>query len=273
MKNLFYKYDCAGNTFVLVKYQQDIDYPLFTKKICSKECGVSADGLIVVKDDLNELLFYNQDGTKADFCGNATRAYIEYLDEHNRLINNKTNFIFNNTLYTGKIICKDPFISKVIIDKNKDVDLKIKSKFNDYKEMITLPNILNINDKELKLYPIKAGVFHVVIINSTNKTNNEFLNESELIHLKENLKEYYLEEPNIDIFNINTKEMTFYERGVGYTKSCGSGSVSLFMILELIGYLKSDYLKINDDLMVVSKDDKIELMGKSKLLCWGKYLC
>ena len=67
--------------------------------------------------------------------------------------------------------------------------------------------------------------------------------------------------------------MTFYERGVGYTKSCGSGSVSLFMILELIGFLKSDYLKINDDLMVVSKEDKIELIGKSKLLCWGKYLC
>ena len=100
MKNLFYKYDCAGNTFVLVKYQQDIDYPLFTKKICSKECGVSADGLIVVKDDLNELLFYNQDGTKAAFCGNATRAYIEYLDEHNRLINNKTSFIFRRVVDT-----------------------------------------------------------------------------------------------------------------------------------------------------------------------------
>jgi diaminopimelate epimerase len=273
MKNLFYKYDCAGNILVLVKYEDNISYPDFSKKICSKENGVSADGLIVIKEDLNELIYYNSDGSTANFCGNATRAYLQYMDEHNGLINNKINFIFNNTIYQGKIVSKNPFISKITIDKNKDVQLRIKSKFNDFKEEITLPNITYINDKKLKLYPIKIGVFHMVILNDTNNFNNDFLNEEELIILKEDLKKYYLEEPNIEIFNLATKEITFYEKGVGYTKSCGSGSLSLFIILELLGYLKTNYLKINDDLMVVSKDDKIELIGKSKLLCWGKYLC
>ena len=273
MKNLFYKYDCNGNSFIIVKFQDDIDYSKFSRQICSKDIGVGADGLIIVKDKINEILFYNQDGTKASFCGNATRAYINFIDEHTQINNRVVSFIFNDKIYTSKIISKDPFIVKTILNKQDNINLLIKSKFNSFQEKITLPNVVNFKNCNIELYPIKIGVFHIVIINKNQIKNKDFLSETDLKELKIILKEYYLEEPNITIYNVNTNEFTFYERGVGYTRTCGSGSVAVGIILELMNLLNQEYLKIEDDLTVVVKKDEVELIGKSKLICWGKYLC
>lgn len=273
MKNIFYKYDCAGNTFILVKYQNDINYSDLAKKVCSSKVGIGADGVIVIKDDIRQVLFYNQDGTEALFCGNAVRAYLHYLDEHQGLNNKIVSFIFNNKVYKGKVVSKQPFLSKVILNRNNDINLLVKSKFNDYKDKIALPNIILFENKELKLYPLYVGVFHLVILNDTKNKNEDFLNEKQIIKLKDKLKDYYVDEPNIEIFNLKTEEITFYERGVGYTKTCGSGSIAVGVILELMGYLKNDYFKISDELVVYLKKDEIELIGNSKLLCWGKYLC
>ena len=55
MRNIFYKYNCSGNTFIVVKYEENINYREFAKSICSKTTGACSDGLIVIKDDINEI--------------------------------------------------------------------------------------------------------------------------------------------------------------------------------------------------------------------------
>ena len=92
--------------------------------------------------------------------------------------------------------------------------------------------------------------------------------------LKEDLKNRFIEEFNITIIRINNnqvKEFTFYERGVGYTLNCGSGTLCGAYILYLKGLLKNNRLCLNDDLVVEITSKELIITGVSKLICWGKY--
>lgn len=271
MKNIFYKYNCSGNTFVVVKYDSNIDYKVFSRKICSKNDGVGADGLLAVKDDINEVFYYNQDGSQALFCGNGLRATLHYLKDQKGLYKKIVPILFNNEVYYGKSLSEEPFCSEIRINKNQ-IKRNIRTKSGNKMDFI------NYNNYTLKIFPVKVGVFHIVIINDTNLLNNEFLNENDLIEIKRLLVNFYDEEPNIDIIKLNVvtsslEEVTFYERGVGYTSTCGSGSIAIASILELMNYAMEQYIKISDDLFVVIKENSINLIGKSRLVTVGKYLC
>lgn len=266
MKNFFYKYNCSGNTFVIVKYDSTIDYFSFSKKICDEYQGIGCDGLIVVKDDINEILFFNKDGSKAEFCGNGLRAVTHYLRIQKGLIKRTIPILFNNELYYGKVISLDPFCSEVKIKKDK---IQIKKE--------DCNTIIKYKDYHIKTFPVKVGVFHVILLNETTLNNDEFLNEEDLIEIKNLLSLKYGVEPNLEVVKLdyNDKkidEITFYERGVGYTKCCGSGSVAVGMILELMNFNLEEYVKIKEDLYIIIKEDYISLVGKSNLICWGKYL-
>ena len=170
MKNIFYKYNCSDNTFIAVKYNEDIDYQVFSRNICSKINGIGADGLLVIKDNINEVLFFNQDGTIASFCGNGLRGAIHFLKDQKGFVKRKIPILFNDEIYYGKVISEEPFCSEISLDKSNHINLKIPSKFNDYKEKVTLPNIIEFNKMSLAIYPIKVGVFHIVISELVAKT-------------------------------------------------------------------------------------------------------
>ena len=270
MKNIYYKYNCSGNTFVVVKYDPTLDFKNLSKKICSKLDGVVADGLLVIKDHINEVLFYNQDGSEAEFCGNGLRATLHYLKDQLGLYKTVVPILFNDEVYYGKVLSEDPFCTEIKI-KKRQIKLNVKTKHNQFLKT------LKYKDFILKIFPIKVGVFHIVILNETSLENNDFLNEEDLINIKFLLKDHYDEEPNIDIVKLNTQDKTiedatFYERGVGYTKTCGSGSVSIAAILELMNFVMNQYIKISDDLFVVIKEESINLIGKSKLITMGKFI-
>lgn len=77
------KFVATGNDFIFV----DARLPLptifarasraeFAKKLCDRHFGVGADGVVFVQQDAQGLSwdFYNNDGSHAEMCGNATRC-------------------------------------------------------------------------------------------------------------------------------------------------------------------------------------------------------
>ena len=74
------KYHGCGNDFVLVRasWVQDRDPAALARTLCERHTGIGADGLIIVKEDPLEMIFYNQDGSRAPMCGNGIRCFAAY---------------------------------------------------------------------------------------------------------------------------------------------------------------------------------------------------
>ena len=84
------KYSANGNDFVIFHTFIKKDRSELAKKICHRQNGIGADGLIVLiphdKVDFQgnqsnidfEWQFYNSDGSGASMCGNGSRACAHY---------------------------------------------------------------------------------------------------------------------------------------------------------------------------------------------------
>jgi diaminopimelate epimerase len=75
----FYKMSGSGNDFVMIDARSEargrLDRPDVIQAICARGTGVGADGIVFLESS-NEadvrLTYLNADGSRADFCGNAT---------------------------------------------------------------------------------------------------------------------------------------------------------------------------------------------------------
>jgi len=75
----FYKMSGSGNDFVFVDARAEgrgrLDQPEVVQSICARGTGVGADGIVFLEDSDRadvRLTYLNADGSRADFCGNAT---------------------------------------------------------------------------------------------------------------------------------------------------------------------------------------------------------
>ena len=83
----FYKYDGAGNDFILIDNRAG-DISLSAEQIahlCHRRMGVGADGLILLNATHDEydfaMRYYNSDGLPADMCGNGGRCIAAFAHQ------------------------------------------------------------------------------------------------------------------------------------------------------------------------------------------------
>ena len=79
------KYSANGNDFVVFHTFVDVDRSDLAKRLCHRQEGVGADGLIVLlPHDTYDFVwqFYNADGSEAAMCGNGSRAAAHYAFSH-----------------------------------------------------------------------------------------------------------------------------------------------------------------------------------------------
>ena len=86
MKQSFVKYQGLGNDFILIDNTQS-NNPIFSseqaKKLCDRNFGIGADGVIFVLPGLNScnytMRIYNSDGSEPQMCGNGIRCMAKFL--------------------------------------------------------------------------------------------------------------------------------------------------------------------------------------------------
>ncbi len=78
------KYSANGNDFIIFIAQEHKDRSDLARRLCHRQNGVGADGMVVVIPHTNydfEWEFYNSDGSVASMCGNASRAVAHFAHE------------------------------------------------------------------------------------------------------------------------------------------------------------------------------------------------
>lgn len=78
------KYHGCGNDFILLKASQVQDWSAeqiqdFVRSICDRHTGIGADGCIFAGINPLEMIFFNQDGSRAEMCGNGIRCLAAFL--------------------------------------------------------------------------------------------------------------------------------------------------------------------------------------------------
>lgn len=222
------KYHGCGNSFIITTYNKKYENLNFIKDICK-----DVDGFMMVKTNPLEMVLYNKDTSIAPMCGNGMRCFIQYCYDHN-LLESDTNVVKtpSGNIYT-KIINKDPFL--VYVGLNEEYYTYI-----DNKEYTNVPYI--INDTEYKISLVNSGVWHGIIIPDDF---NKALEDAKILRELPEFKQWL----NIDIIKITNEDIYVktLERGVGYTKACGTGVAATYQILKKLGITEKDNIELTTD--------------------------
>jgi len=197
------KYSANGNDFIIFHSSQKEDRSQLAKKLCHRQNGVGADGMVVLiphKEYDFEWQFYNADGSEAAMCGNASRAVAHYAIEKGISKDGRAIFLTGagiiRATINGLYIVSD-MVKPQIIDQNID----------EYGE---------------KWWLIDSGVPHLL-------TFREDIDEFDIEQMR-SLREKY--NANVNIAKIESGEMFVrtYERGVeDETLACGTGMVACYI--------------------------------------------
>jgi diaminopimelate epimerase len=121
VKQVFYKYQGAGNDFILIdnRLQQfNHQQPELIAKICDRRFGIGGDGIMFLqpKEAFDfEMVYYNADGNPSSMCGNGGRCIVAFA-RFLGLIEQETNFLAVDGVHYAKISESGDWVSLQMID-------------------------------------------------------------------------------------------------------------------------------------------------------------
>lgn len=123
MKTTFYKYQGAGNDF-LIADNRDGSIHLSVERIaalCDRRYGVGADGLMLLESGGEydfRMVYYNSDGSGGMMCGNGGRCIVAFAADMGMT---RYDFEAADGFHTAEIIASEG-LSKTVRLKMKNVD-------------------------------------------------------------------------------------------------------------------------------------------------------
>ena len=227
----FSKYHGYGNDFIIGTYQEGIDYEKLAIRICDRHTGIGADGLIILKLDNLEMMFYNADGYRGTMCGNGIRCLVKYICDE-KLADVSSGKIEIQTLSGKRMVYIDG--DNFTVNMGKPIFDTKSIGVSEFKDP------LNMNIKYKNTNIKVSGCFmttdHIVVL------KDELDHDTELGKFLCTNK-VFSRGINVNFVKvINRKEIAIdtYERGVGWTLACGSGSCASFAILNKMGLVEDD---------------------------------
>jgi diaminopimelate epimerase len=243
----FEKYHGLGNDYAIIN---NIQYQIpenkmrdLALKICKIHFSIGADGLIFVcnsdKADIRMRIF-NNDGTEAEMCGNGIRCFSKYIYEKNIVKKEEINIetlkginsaqlkIIANMVEAVKIDMGTPIldVEKIPVEINSNVSQCINEEFV-------------VIDKIFKFSAVSMGNPHAVIF------VKEQLNDDDLNKYGAAIEshEYFPNKTNVEFVKVLSREeaiLRVFERSVGVTNSCGTGTCAAVVAGATLGLFKKN---------------------------------
>lgn len=187
-----------------------------TTAICDRETGIGSDGLIRItkRNDHWFMDYRNADGSIAEMCGNGIRVMARYLVERGH----QAEGIFAIDTRDGRKHLRVP--------KNGDITVNM-GQISYQESQVTV----FANGNTWNAFNISAGNPHAVaFIDSLDDAGD--LKTEPIVRPKDE----YPEGVNVEFVEFlegNELKMRVFERGVGETRSCGTGTCAVALAATL----------------------------------------
>jgi len=215
----------TGNDFIIVDLMQyEIGVRLSKSeiaiKLCDRKNGIGADGILFVEPSLKaraKMTIINADGTEAMMCGNGLRCFARYVMDKNHV--------------------NDIYVETVKAVYHVKCDLNFDANLNGYQ--ILLNNVFTYDDSDaiqafskhfddgLNFEFVTVSNPHAVTFVTDTIADDKLLTRyGNLANLE---KSYFEDGCNVNFTTILAEKKLYvrtFERGVGITKSCGTGMTS-----------------------------------------------
>ena len=265
----FCKMHGLGNDFILFQEATDEkkDYSALAKKICDRNTGIGADGILVLLPSQRadvQMRIINSDGSEANMCGNGVRCFARYVFERGVIA--KTEFsietragiihpaltVDGQTVTGIRIDMGEPLLNRSAIPMLGEHDRVVAEEIEvdgcDYtitSLLMGVPHTMvfvgQITDKEVKTLGPKLEK-HPLFPEGTNVNFVEVLNEREI-------------------------KVRTWERGAGPTLACGTGACASVMagILNRRTDKKvTVHLALGDLLVEYAEDGRVYMSGPAE---------
>ncbi|MEG1498922.1 MAG: diaminopimelate epimerase [Bacteroidales bacterium] len=224
----FYKYQGAGNDFILLDNRKDQYASLSFKQIarlCDRRFGIGADGLMMLGTHATYpfyMSYFNSDGLPGSMCGNGGRCICAFAHELG-LVENKIKFWASDGEHEANLVSN--------LNGNHIIRLKMRD----------VPNYYRSGSK---IYIIDSGSPHYIsFVEDTEKI--ELINVGRKIRFSKDFPQGI----NVNFVQISDSGLTVrtYERGVeDETYSCGTGVTASAMayLLETNAKVGSHHINV-----------------------------
>lgn len=228
----FIKCHGSGNDFILIDeisreyHFSEEDRKILAQNLCKRDGLIGADGILFVQKSNNcdgKMRIFNSDGSEPEMCGNGLRCVGRYVID---LLNKEEVVIETMKAEYGVKLVKDVFegVKTVEIEINT-VDFNVSS----------LPVVHHKDTLIFEKIPALSEDLSFTAISITNPHIVAFVNEfnmDEIVSIGEkanSTKEVFPKGVNANFVKVLNEDSIYvktFERGVGITKSCGTGMTS-----------------------------------------------
>ena len=248
LENLdFEKQHGLGNDYILINNLKwgisDVKKADLAKKLCRPHFSIGADGLIFVcNSDIADIKMriFNKNGSEPSMCGNGVRCFAKYIFENGIYTKEEIEIETLKGIVVAKLNVIDDKVKSVKIDMGAPildceqipVDLKDPVKQCVNESIIAL-------DKIFKFTAVSMGNPHAIIF------TREILSDHELNRYGASIESNTLfpKKTNVEFVKVLSKEeaiLRVFERGVGITNSCGTGSCAAVVAGTILGIFDED---------------------------------
>lgn len=245
----FYKYQAAGNDFVLatsLESRADISTDEVIR-LCDRRYGIGADGLIILEGSMDydfAMRFFNNDGSGGMMCGNGGRCIVDLAGRTGIPASGKDgSWVFEapDGIHRGRIVTSEGNKSIVCLSMNDITSV----------EPVEMPET---DGQDSKAWRMNTGTDHLVMFRDDLDS---------LDVLKEGRRWRYDSRFAPKGVNVNfvqysgheeAMRVRTYEKGVEYeTLSCGTGIIASAVAAWMKGDRREKYtLRSTSDTFTVS---------------------
>ena len=274
MKLKFTKMQGCGNDFILIDDREE-RIPEEKKGgiarfLCRRRFSVGADGVLFLcrptasSYDVRMRVF-NADGSEAEMSGNGMRCFAKYVYEKGIVRSRRMRVETLGGLIVPEVEVDEKgfVVTSIRVFMGKPVFDKIDEAF-----------FVNEQIGRIKLTSLSLGNPHaVVIVESFDGLDVDAVGKSIESHPafpdRTNVDFVMSEERGKNEISVRT-----YERGVGETLSCGTGSTASVLALNKLGYINtSEPVTVHTkggDLVVELKEEGAYLVGPAEVVYEGE---